>query len=67
VTVDARRRMPGRGAYLCADGDCLHRLATKRGTERRLAQALRLPPTTVTRAEVESLVARYLESRESVS
>ena len=65
VTIDPRRRLPGRGAYICAAGDCLNRLAAKRGTERRLAHALRLPPETVGRAEVEALVTRYLESRES--
>jgi len=67
VTADPRRRMPGRGAYICAAGDCLQRLATKRGSEKRLAHALRLPADAVTRTEVETLVTRYLESQESVN
>jgi len=42
VTIDPTGRMPGRGAYLCADAACL-RLALRRSALER-ALGVRLPP-----------------------
>ena len=37
VTLDARQRLPGRGAYLCADGgDCLAQARRRRALTRSL-------------------------------
>ncbi|MGH7723142.1 MAG: YlxR family protein [Candidatus Dormibacteria bacterium] len=37
VTLDARNQLPGRGAYLCADGmDCLTQARRRRGLTRSL-------------------------------
>ncbi len=38
LIIDERGGFPGRGAYLCPQGDCLNRLLKKRG---RLSHALR--------------------------
>jgi len=38
LIMDEKGGLPGRGAYLCPQGDCLNRLLKKRG---RLSHALR--------------------------
>ena len=58
-TIDHRQRLPGRGAYMCASPECFEQLLSRRGGERRLAYALRLPPAQVTRHDLERLVTAY--------
>ncbi len=34
VRLDPRRRLPGRGGYVCSGGDCLQRLLRRPGRDR---------------------------------
>jgi uncharacterized protein len=49
VTIDPTGRLPGRGAYLCADGSCW-RLALRKGSVER-ALGVPLPPELRSRLE----------------
>jgi predicted RNA-binding protein YlxR (DUF448 family) len=40
VTLDPTGRLPGRGAYLCADGSCWRLAMTKHALERALQTSL---------------------------
>lgn len=51
VVWDRRRRLPGRGAWVCPDATCAKRAA------RHLPRALRLPPTPVRIEDLHRLLA----------
>ncbi len=40
VSLDPRGKLPGRGAYLCPDGECLKRARKSRALERAFAAPL---------------------------
>lgn len=52
VTIDPTGRLPGRGAYLCADGSCW-RLALRKGAVER-ALGVPLPPELRSRLEQDA-------------
>jgi len=50
VALDRSGKLPGRGAYLCADGSCLSSALKKKAIERALSTAL----SAELKAELES-------------
>ena len=55
--LDARQRMPGRGAYLCLEPGCWHAGAMKRGLER----TLRTPVSAAARQELSQALIKGAE------
>jgi hypothetical protein len=40
VSIDLRNKQPGRGAYVCRNGECIAKAAKSRGIERTLKGAV---------------------------
>ncbi|AZT90187.1 YlxR family protein [Caldicellulosiruptor changbaiensis] len=40
IFIDEKQRLPGRGAYLCKNEECLHLAMKKKGLERSLKVAI---------------------------
>jgi predicted RNA-binding protein YlxR (DUF448 family) len=58
VTLDTRNQLPGRGAYLCADGiDCL----TQARRRRALTRSLRVGEDVINYAELSAALAALRE------
>ncbi len=64
ILLDARQRMPGRGAYLCAERSCLEQARKKKA----LARTLKIPPSKhgVMTEELWQELGRRLENFASV-
>jgi len=59
ASLDLRQRLPGRGAYICADAACLRRAVKGKALER----ALRHPVSPSSLAAIESAVTEFLGCR----
>jgi uncharacterized protein len=53
LVVDFDRRLPGRGAYLCPDPDCVEEARRRGAIPRRLRCSVRVPPDLEARVVVE--------------
>ena len=40
ITIDNKGKLPGRGAYICPNGDCLQKAVKSRGLERAFKQQI---------------------------
>ncbi len=56
VIFDYKQKLPGRGAYICPNNQCISKLFTKRG-EKRLRYAFRGKAKEINNKLIESLLA----------